>query len=371
MISSLELMEAAFWAFMIAYALCIAAIYTRLKAVSANGSSTTLRPIHKPSLTLLMAFRDEREHLSSWLQHHSALAEKIIIVNDHSEDMSTKELEQLLDSNTRLYHLPGGKSGKKAAIRLGVEQVDTEWLLTCDADTRLDPEWIRALPQRLHNSEQQAYVLMLSPARERKGGFTRSLFDLEYLALQCVGQAAVLFGRPSLCNGAAFLFRKEAYLQSLHRRSDWNTAGGDDLYTLAAIRDEYGAQSIAHFLSAGPAARVHFPESGSRLWQQRVRWASGTPGLYSLSAKMLAAMVLITNALSALAVLIIAITGPNTGLILALLLKFGIDSLLLAYGVLYFRRSDLWPWVLPAVLVYPFYVLSVATASTVYIPSWK
>jgi cellulose synthase/poly-beta-1,6-N-acetylglucosamine synthase-like glycosyltransferase len=319
-------------------------------------------------LTMVLPFKNEQFHLDALKKHYSDFPCRLVMVNDHSTDITPEALKALYASSPiDVLHLPAGSHGKKAALHFGIAHCNTEWVLTTDADTRLSRLWLHTLS--FDGRKEQAYVLPVMPKVRETG--IGSFFDLEFMALQGVGLATAKLGVPLLANGAAFLFRKEAYLTSLPSRNDMEIPGGDDVFTLHAIADFYGKESVNVLANFGPAAVTIFPKSSSDLWRQRVRWISKVPQVNNLAYSIISWLVLFTN-VAQLAIYTGLLCFPAMHVWLVPLgVKLSADLLILAWGVSYFRRLDCLWWIFPGVLFYPIYFLALVTHATLIKPSWK
>lgn len=309
-----------------------------------------------PSLTLVIPVRNEAGRLRHLAALYGPQPFRTVVVNDRSSDVSPEEFLRVFEgSGVEAYVLQGPPFGKKAAIHSAVERADSEWILTVDADTTLLPGFLNALPALTH-SNKAAWVLPLRPAFSR--GPAGKFFDLEFIALQAVGLASARGGFPLLANGAAFLFRRKAYLNSLPFRDDFDLDSGDDVFTLHAVARAEGTRKIGAYTEAGPAAVTLFPEGYRALKEQRMRWVSKAGDVKSGAFKGVIWLVFFANFIFAAASLAALLTANFEYFAAVVFLKIGPELVLIARGVLYFRRADLLWWAAPAALLYPFFFLA-------------
>lgn len=320
-------------------------------------------PCHERT-TVVLPFKNEGVHLPDLIEHFGSCPHEVIFVNDHSSDLSHDQLEVLFRfSGISLHHLPEGLHGKKAALHFGVERARGQWILTSDADTRMDIKWLCGI-----HLPGDAAALVLPIAPVRGSTLWSHFFALEFLALQVAGCASARLRRPLLANGAAFLYRRAAYLGVAGGRSDWQEASGDDVFTLHAIAERGG--EVDAITEWGPVAQASFPDDLTGLWRQRLRWVGKAGDIRSSWYKFVAWWVLLTNAAFVWAIWEL-VKGEGVLWLATVAFKIVGDICLLAGGVLYFRRSDLM-WYIPfAIPVYPFYLLVLVTTSLWHRPKWK
>lgn len=328
------------------------------QAVSAIEEFTIVVPIKNEATTI--------EHL---IQRYEGTGLSVLFVNDHSSDLSVQELNSIFKgANLTLLHLPDHLSGKKAALHYAFERVAHPWILTSDADTALSPAFLQKLPHIL-KAEKSAYVLPVRPSFSPSA--IRAFLDLEFIILQAVGCGAAALGFPLLANGAAFLFRKEAYFESLQNRTDLHIPSGDDVFTLHAIAAAFGGKSIGVILNEGPVANADFPEGARALWNQRLRWIGKAGAVKGGMYRMVVWLVFFANALLIASLVGGFVTGDFSFFMGAALLKIAGEIFLTAWGVSYFRRADCLRWVLPGVFLYPIYFFALLITAAFYQPRWK
>ncbi len=354
-------------------ALLVSAVYLALLLYfffALTGSKTVNgRPETLPKVSIVIPFRNESAQLPSLLEHYSQWAHEIIMVNDHSTDLSKTAIDSLFaNSRLMLLHLPRRLSGKKAALQYGISKASCEWVLTSDADTRL----FKPATEGLLSSLKPDISAMVLPVKPRYAGWgLTTFFDLEFMALQAVGLASARLHKPLMANGAAFLFRKKHYEESLGNRNDAHMASGDDVFTLHAISSYAGKAAIDAHLVDGPIAEASFPGDFKSLWLQRLRWMGKTNQVNSRWYKAVAWLVVFANAAQLIAYYQL-FSGDTASLWMwVLITKIVGEFFLLAWGVSYFRRADCLWWMFPGLFIYPFYLFTLLAGTTIHKPRWK
>lgn len=294
---------------------------------------------------------------------------EVIFVNDHSTDLSHNQLNSMLEeTGIALLHLPENKRGKKHALQQGAEIARGEWILTVDADTRLNPDSIATLMSQNFDGISCVVVPVMPSPSQR---VVSKLFDLEFMALQAVGVASARHHLPLLANGASLLVRRDSYLKAAAQRTDWHLPGGDDIFAMFSIAKLDGNNSITTFVPPSPLAETKFPTTLAALIRQRIRWIGKTPNVSNFWYSLVAWLVLLANMGF---VVIWALAFFKENWILALIftaIKWLPEIALMTWGVLYFRRRDTWPWIFVGLVIYPFYLLALVTATAFIKPTWK
>ncbi len=355
-----------FWASFVLYAygvLLVALLVIFWQALKPKDAAAEF-PL---DVTIVIPFHNERDALPGLIRNSVNLGHKVLLVNDHSNDLDENELRRMVPGgNMLLLHLPQGLYGKKAALHFGIEHSVTEWVLTSDADTFINRDWLLAAGA-LTTKDAKAWVLPVKPAKQPSWG--SKWFDLEFVGLQVVGLASAKAGMPLLANGAAFLFQREAYMMSYNQRRDLEIPHGDDIFTLHAIASTFGNMALGASMGAGVAALASFPEKVDALWLQRCRWIAKVPAVRSMPFAAVSALTLLAHVAHGCMLILWVLDIADLGT--AFWLKIVLEAALLTTGVLYFRRLDCLWLILPGLFVYPFYFMSLILGSILIKPRWK
>jgi cellulose synthase/poly-beta-1,6-N-acetylglucosamine synthase-like glycosyltransferase len=247
-----------------------------------------------PKVSVIVAARNEEKSLPSLLdslarQDYPSDLFEVIIVNDNSTDRTPVVVSEFIaDLKDRqgpcMRFIYNPFSGKKRAVRYGIEKASGEVIITTDGDCTMGPEWVRrhALWYAGGGAEMVLAPVVQRPAR----GFWSHFGVFEFSALQAITEATAVAGHPAMCNAANMSFRRDVYLRHADKlRSD--LPSGDDMFLLAAVMREGGA--IRHDGSGAAAAETAAAVTAAALLRQRARWASKAFRLRSASTLTLAA----------------------------------------------------------------------------------
>ncbi len=278
-------------------ALSLTALYLVLSAWIFCGGLRVLKlsthqnttEFHRPTISIVVAFRNEAHNLAKLIQDFRKLAYppelmELILVNDHSTDSWQTILGQQPHERIHVCHLPEGVSGKKAALRFGASNSCSKYLAFTDADCQLPTHWLNYIAQSIHSHKAQLYIgAVVIESHTFLGHLQRAeMMQLSYSALSTALTSGIL------ANGAN-LVCETTYFNALGALPTENIAGGDDMFLLEQVkRDKSASLSIIPFSQASVHTAA-LTNLGS-LWKQRVRWSRKSKA-YSDPAIMLSGAI--------------------------------------------------------------------------------
>ncbi len=250
-----------------------------------------------PEVSVVIPFRNEKEHLSTLLtalsqQLYPLTKMEVVLINDHSEDESVAIIEDFQkrfgDLNVQLLHLDQS-TGKKAALMKGVQNTRFDLILQTDADCVPARDWVQKAVMPFENSQ----VLASCGTVKMKGSRTlQKLYCLEFLSLQASGAALIQRGLPVMSNGANLAYRKGSWLKYHPGKEAW--ASGDDVFFVQKLALENRQQVVLNL----PAMVVTTaPERFRDFIFQRVRWGGKTPSYPMKAAQRIAYLVAAENSI--------------------------------------------------------------------------
>ena len=228
------------------------------------------------SWAVVIPARNEANGLSNLLddlQVQSLDPVDIWIVDDHSED-DTIQIAQRhpLAQRAHLRVVGNDGTGKKSAILTGMARANRSWVVTLDADVRLQPNWASSWASALNQISRQTAAIagpvVLSNAPQDPG-----LWDgvqaLDFAAQMGWSAGCLATQSPGSASGANLALRCDVYPDTRHMG-----ASGDDTLVVQTLQQQ-GWQ--VDWL-ADPRAIVTTPGafSVSEWVAQRLRWAGKT-----------------------------------------------------------------------------------------------
>ncbi|MBT8258423.1 MAG: glycosyltransferase [Bacteroidia bacterium] len=333
----------------------------------------------KTGFTIIIPFRNEASNLGKLLASIKGLKYpvdhfEIILVNDNSDDDFLEIITNFQSKNENLNLLlihaeKKPASPKKEAITKAIEQSRFEWIITTDADCIVPSGWLNAFSGFIENS---SYKLIAGPVLFNHGNTLCSNFQyLDLLGLQTLTTGGFGWNRPFLCSGANLAYSKSFFEEVNGFEGNTDIASGDDLFLLnKAISTDHKAVG---FMKSEDVL-VHSKPAGSwtDLIHQRIRWATKTRRVGSKLGTFTTLIGLLTN-LTLVAALILVFSGKLTWLyfIVGLLLKMGIDFLLIRESANLYNKRIPWFSYLLSSIIYPVFVLFIFVRSWSPSYHWK
>jgi len=321
--------------------------------------------------SILIPMRNEEANVHSVLsdvlsQSYTEGEYEVIAINDHSTDRTLELLAQWKDKMPALRIINLDKeAGKKEAIRVGVEAARFPWIITIDADVRLEKEWLKALSDQVGS----LYDLYILPVELTAAGKPTAQWQIvENESLIALTAASAMIGEPLMCNGANLLFSKKAYLDAQSTRADHQWHSGDDLFLLEAIKKKDKTR-----ICFVPDDRTIARTAVSDQWlQQRIRWTGKTKRVKDKAIWLIGAYFAFMNILviaAWIAVLLDALTWKEA--LLLHTLKMWIDLFWIKPMRRFYGHSRRPLWRITFFFFFPVYFLIIGTVSMFIAPQWK
>ncbi len=334
-------------------------------------NTDSLMPI---SISVIVPARNEADNISQIMadltsQNYPTENYEIIIIHDHSTDQTEELAKQDINAalNVKLFSLPDHLSGKKAAIRFGIQKAAGQLIVTTDADCRMGKFWLKTISDYY---QQYHPVLISGPVSLTGYSIFEKLQQLEFLSLIASGAGAIGIHKPIMCNGANLIFEKQMYVD-LSEELDEKYASGDDIFLLLAAKKKY--KHRISFLK-NPDALVLTPagKSFSAFVEQRKRWVSKSKGYKDFDMIFVAVIVLLTNLFLA-GTFVLALYNPSKiqYFLTAIFIKSIPDILLLHEITRFTNRKNLLWYFFPLQIMYSFYVLYTVFAGFFGTFTWK
>ncbi|WP_428224246.1 glycosyltransferase family 2 protein [Flavobacterium sp.] len=319
----------------------------------------------KTSFSIIVPFRNEAKNLPLLLDSLQKIDYpkelfEIILVDDASEDNYESQIENndfVLIKNNRKTNSP-----KKDAIQTAISQAKKEWILTTDADCVVPKNWLKTFDAYIH--EHSVKMVASGVMYEEQTTVLHTFQNLDLLSLQGTTMGSFGNGQAFMCNGANFCYQKKFFKKLNGFEGNDTIASGDDVFLLQkAISCDKNAVA---FLKNNEATVVTQTEATwSKLFQQRVRWASKTANYKGFYSKQLALFVFATNAL----LLLLLLSGSFSIFLKLFALKFLTDYLLFRSTAFYFKKPLRLLFL--SGLIYLFFSVSVAVYALFGTYEWK
>lgn len=249
------------------------------------------------TVSVLVPFRNEADHLPKLLESLPNCASfdhlKFYFINDHSTDLSTNIIENFIrqtqHKNIFLIQLPSNLTGKKNAIRFGINHIISPWFQLLDADcipnsftfelmyakTLKSPCKVVLGPVGFQLNEHNSVKSDNKPNRIASFQLLEWYQILENSALVTLGFYHLYRKKPSMGNAANMLVNTEYFNQLNPYNNNKNIAGGDDIFLIESAFQQN--QEYVNYLNTTQAAvNTKVFSRFSDLYHQRIRWAKKT-----------------------------------------------------------------------------------------------
>lgn len=202
-------------------------------------------PFDVPSLLIIVPCHNEERILPSLLETIDLLIWdkdklQICFINDRSSDDTDRILREFTNTNPKKYVLLDIDSSeeiysgsyKKRAIHKAIEAFPSEWIVTFDADSRPNPNWL----MDMFNGYSSDWLCIVPSFRFIGGkGFFFFFRNLEALVQSFLMSSAIKLKNPLSAIGAGFCYKRDAFITVKGFQSHRELLSGDDDLLLHSI----------------------------------------------------------------------------------------------------------------------------------------
>ncbi len=326
-------------------------------------------------VTILIPFRNESENIPELVsallhQQYPEHLLQVIWIDDHSTDGSDGILKNLIRdlSNWELIRLTGPGSGKKAALKAGMEMAAGELILLTDADSLPGTHWVYSMAEffEFTGSDLILGPVMLDPAP----GWFDQVQKLDYLSLAAASAGSTGIGHPMMAQGPNIGIRAANY-KIIVNDLDNRFASGDDVFLMQAMKRIPG-KKIGYLMNPDAIVRSKPTRSMAAFIRQRSRWASKAKG-YTDPFMILTTLLVFAANIEILAALILGLSGLVPFYLFLILsgIKILADLPVLMTAMRFFRSNRLLWWMIPVQVIYPAYITATGIISQTMRVKWK
>jgi biofilm PGA synthesis N-glycosyltransferase PgaC len=332
-----------------------------------KARSKTSETILLEKITVLIPFRNEFESLPGIIQsikNSVKLPFEIIFINDHSSDAGLAFLqEQISELPITIVSLPDVKSGKKEALRYGMEHAHGEYYLTLDADVFFGPNYFAELEKL---PVAHLWILPAILVGRSKRQFWQEI-DLHIMNAINVG----LYGlfRPVIASGANLLFSKSAFLTADDYSSHQHISSGDDLFLLRDFRKK--GKDIRLISDPLLAVYTYAPKGLVAFLHQRIRWISKTSKVNDHFATGLGVIQTVLSVAFYTLLGIYLFKEQYSEMLFLLCVKTGLDLIFYAGYFFRFKRILVWLLIPGYQVIFPCYNLLLLVLIPTFKAKWK
>ena len=318
-------------------------------------------------ITVLIPFRNEEKRITDLLESilkSSVLPSKFLFIDDHSSDKSVAKIYATLrDFPFEILTVPEGEFGKKKALRIGIEAVETPFFLTLDADVAFAENFFEQF-EKLTLTD--LYIL---PAFLISKRWFEYFFEVDLLLVNALNTGLSGLKRPIIASGANLLVRKSSFEQYDCYETHAHIPSGDDIYLLRDFRNANAEVRVCTI----PTFQVttETPQSFSEFIHQRLRWVAKTGNVRDHLSTFLA-LVQFLLTIGFFSILIYLLFNSKFELAL-ITFAFKVLVEMLSFLPFFYRFKRMKAWFLLPIyqFLFPFYNLLILVLIPFFKPIWK
>jgi cellulose synthase/poly-beta-1,6-N-acetylglucosamine synthase-like glycosyltransferase len=336
----------------------------------------------KTKFSIVIPFRNEASNLPAMLESISKLNYpkelfEIILIDDESDDDSVAIIETYFEKNLDLARIDRTllkndrhtKSPKKEAITNAILHAKYDWIITTDADCMLPKYWLDSFDECIQTQGPEFIVAPITYSKTNTFLDRFQLLDVMSLQSSTIGGFGI--GKPFLCNGANLAYTKQLFNSLKGFEGNTDIGSGDDIFILEKVVKNQPTK--VRFLKCEQAIVTTMPQpTADALMSQRIRWAAKASAYQNWFGKFASIVVFLMNGgLFVFGLLTLVGILKTNILIYILVIKFGIDFLLIYKTAIFMNQKEVMKSYFFAFLIYPFFSVYVAFASIFKGYKWK
>ncbi|MBL1279204.1 MAG: glycosyltransferase [Fluviicola sp.] len=318
-------------------------------------------------IVVLVPFRNEEQRIDVILKSIERLKsfpKQFLFINDHSTDIAASKVERFAKNfPVALVHSPEAQQGKKMALRFGMEQSSSKYILTFDADVSFSPDYFENLATLQENE------MYLQPAIMKAENFWEHLFEIDLALINAVNVGMAGLKRPLMASGANLLYERSVFNEVDSIAEHGKVASGDDMYLLKDYREN--KKDVRLVSGREHAIITETPQSFREFIDQRLRWLGKTSDLKDHLSTGLAIVQSVLTFLFFAMLLYSMTVGDWRGAVILLILKSGIDFLVFLPYFWRIKRLSTWLFIPLYEVLFPVYTLIILSLMLWYKPKWK
>ncbi|MFZ0390910.1 MAG: glycosyltransferase, partial [Calditrichia bacterium] len=341
------IMESAFLLLSLFYSAIIIYFFAGIIRIRKQQSGRQYR------VSVLVPARDEEAHIADCLQSlkqqtYPQELYEVFVIDDHSVDATAAAALKAMSGQPNFRLLQHRNSDekptfKKQALKYGLQFASGEIIMTIDADSIAQPQWIEKMAAS-YGEDTGMVAGLVSFLPEKEKSIFHKLQTLEFAGIVFCGAGSLGNGRPIICNGSNLSFRRSAFDEVGGYDSNLHLPSGDDDLLLQNIH--YHSRWKVRYALDSASINYTLPvKNYAAFLNQRSRWASKS--LHYPSGwifPILAAIYLFYVLLMLLPVFILAGLFSWKIYIAGWLLKCIPEALLIYRCLTILKRKDLLPW---------------------------
>jgi biofilm PGA synthesis N-glycosyltransferase PgaC len=342
--------------------------FNRLSATTETNHVNTTGKVEIEPLTVVVACKNEAHRLEDFMKglaHQTTSAVEIIVVDDNSTDSTLQVARQLAQKGkVKISVIVNTGRGKKAAIRTGIQNTQTKWVIVTDADVLCPEKWLESMGRSISEHADGKMGAIAGPVRIMNGGIE----SIDFAAMMGWAASTSLNGKTAMASAANLAFRVDLY--PLKEQMHPEIESGDDVFAVHSIIENGYMVCWSHDINS--CVETH-PTEGLVHWlRQRVRWGSKAK-YYSHNVAFRTSIWIAFVAGTQILVLLLFVTcfASLTEVLVLWCGRAAIDIIFTKHVTKWYRiRNRAIDWLILSI-IYPFQVPAVFIFGLINTPKWK
>jgi poly-beta-1,6-N-acetyl-D-glucosamine synthase len=317
--------------------------------------------------TVIVCARNESENIGKLIADiKNQLTDfefELMLINDFSTDDTYSLMLQAIENDIRfciinladvLDAARANVPNKKRGIELAVAQAKGKYILTTDADCRINQHWLSAMVSKAKTLQAQ---MVCGPVFINSENSVLALFQkMDAMLMMTVTEWTIKIGLPVLSNGANLLYEKNCFANLNPYSDNIKVHSGDDIFLIQKFKD---AKLKVSFCREQQAIVTTKPQKTYRdFFNQRIRWVGKGSAYKNIWVQLFAVLVFIFFALE-LACLILPFFNPMLWYVplIVLAVKNILMVNALAPQIKFSGEKGIWKYIPLFELLHTFYIV--------------
>lgn len=234
------------------------------------------------TVSVLVPARNEEDQIiqclqSLWAQDYPKDLYKVYVVDDHSTDNTGELVEEYIRDKPNFSLLthqkdPVRATFKKQALKFALEKVNSDIVMTIDADSVALPSWIKKMMSQYDtDTGLVAGLVTFQPGQENS--LFHKIQTLEFAGIVFCGVGAMGHNNPLICNGSNLSYRMKAFKDAGGYQGNEYLPSGDDDLLLQNLHNKT-SWKIKYSIDPETINYTTPVDTMSGFINQRARWAS-------------------------------------------------------------------------------------------------
>jgi cellulose synthase/poly-beta-1,6-N-acetylglucosamine synthase-like glycosyltransferase len=236
----------------------------------------------KLTVSILVPARNEQEFIgncieSLWNQTYDKQLYTVYIIDDQSTDRTAEVIRSLIKDKPNFYLLSHKvldkkSTFKKEALKFALKSVTSEVVVTIDADTVAQPDWLEKMVS--YYDEKTGLVAgLVTFFPQSENNLFHKIQTLEFAGIVFCGVGSLGNNNPLICNGSNLSYRMKAYNDVGGYDGNMFLPSGDDDLLLQNIFTKTDWK-VKYALSKETINYTTPVKTFTTFLNQRARWAS-------------------------------------------------------------------------------------------------